>query len=231
MEHGAIQGHPLADQPQDLLSLVADVDVALLLTASRGLRVEGGRQSRKPQRPTEPPPAPQAEEGADRPGMRLVLWRVRHSHAMSDPSSPLHTPSLVLEGYWCRRAAQSWVLGMKTLWVRRKSLRNVSVGQAGMGDRWQVGLQRSSPLDTGTHTAEVPSPNAAMVKVPPMPSPCDCTPYPSQEHRNEDLLPTGPRDQPGTQSGQRQVPSPLPGCADHLMSQTGRCLLSLPVGS
>lgn len=100
-----------------------------------------------------------------------------------------------------------------------------------MGDRWQVGLQRSSPLDTGTRTAGVPSPNAAMVKVPPMPSPCDCTPYPSQEHRNEDLLPTGPTDQAGTQSGQRQVPSPLPGCADHLMSQTGRCLLSLPVGS
>lgn len=135
MEHGAIQGHPLADQPQDLLSLVADVDVALLLTASRRLRVEGGHQSRKAQHPTEPPPAAQAEEGADRPGMRLVLRRVWHSHAMSDPFFPLHTLSLGLEGYWCRRAAQSWVLGMKTLWVRRKSLRNVSVGQAG----WETG--------------------------------------------------------------------------------------------
>lgn len=215
MEHGAIQGHPLADQPQDLLSLVADVEAALLLTASRGLRVEGARQSRKPQHPTEHPPhLRQREEGADRPGMRLVLWRVQHRHAMSHPFSPLHTPSLGLEGYWCRRAAQSWVLGMKTLWVRRKSLRNVSVGQAGVGDRWEVGLHRSSPLDT----VGVPSPKAAMEKVPPVPSPRDSTPYPSQEHRNEGLLPTGPTGQASTQSS--QVPSPLPGGAAHLMSQT-----------
>lgn len=117
------------------------------------------------------------------------------------------------------RAAQSWVLGMKTLWVRRKSLRNVSVGQAGMGDKWEVGLQSSSPLNTGTHTAGVPSPRATMVKVAPMPSPCDCIPDPSQEHRNEDALPAGPMDQSSSQSGQRQVPSPLPGCADRLMSQ------------
>lgn len=68
MEHGAVQGHPLADQPQDLLSLVADVGVALLLTASSGLRVEGGRQSRKPQHPAEPPTTPQAKGGQDSQG-------------------------------------------------------------------------------------------------------------------------------------------------------------------
>ena len=65
MEHGAIQGHPLADQPQDLLSLVADVGVTLLLTASRGLRVEGGYQSRKPQHPAEPLTTPYAKEERD----------------------------------------------------------------------------------------------------------------------------------------------------------------------
>lgn len=52
VEHGAIQGHPLADQPQDLLPLVADVGAALLLTATRRLRMEGGHQSREPQYPT-----------------------------------------------------------------------------------------------------------------------------------------------------------------------------------
>lgn len=50
------------------------------------------------------------------------------------PSCPHTIPSLThiilwVEGYWCRRAVKSWVLGMKTLWVSRKSLRNVSVGQ------------------------------------------------------------------------------------------------------
>lgn len=45
------------------------------------------------------------------------------------PHSTRHPNPLGLEGYWCRRAAQSWAVGMKTLWVRRKSLRNVSVGQ------------------------------------------------------------------------------------------------------
>lgn len=45
-----------------------------------------------------------------------------------------------------------------------------------MGDKWEVGLQSSSPLNTGTHTAGVPSPRATMVKVAPMPSPVTASP-------------------------------------------------------
>ena len=54
-ERRAIQRHPLTDQPQDLLPLVADVGAALLLAAPSGLRMEGGSQSREPQCPTGPP--------------------------------------------------------------------------------------------------------------------------------------------------------------------------------
>lgn len=56
VEHGAVQGHPPADQPQDLLPLVADVGAAFLLaTSSRvcRLHMEGGQQSREPQQATE----------------------------------------------------------------------------------------------------------------------------------------------------------------------------------
>lgn len=51
VEHGTIQGHPLADQPQDLLPPVADVGAALWLTAPGRLcrlRMEGECQSREP---------------------------------------------------------------------------------------------------------------------------------------------------------------------------------------
>lgn len=68
MQHGAIQGHPLADQPQDLLPLVANVGAALLLAASRGLHVKGGHQSREPRQPTRPPTTPQAKERQDAQG-------------------------------------------------------------------------------------------------------------------------------------------------------------------
>ena len=57
-ERRAVQGHPLTDQPQDLLPLVADVGAALLLAAPRGLRMEGGSQSREPQCPAGPPTTP-----------------------------------------------------------------------------------------------------------------------------------------------------------------------------
>lgn len=33
VEHGTIEGHPLADKPQDLLPLVTDVGAVLLLAA------------------------------------------------------------------------------------------------------------------------------------------------------------------------------------------------------
>lgn len=143
-EHGAVQGHPLADQPQDLLPLVADVGAVLLLAASRGLHVEGGHQSREPQRPTGLPTTPWAKEGQDTQGP-LTSWAWHEAGTSEGLTQPcyeqfllpaLHTILVILrlEGYWCRRAAQSWALGMKTLWVRRKSLRNVSVGQ-GCGDR------------------------------------------------------------------------------------------------
>ena len=65
-ERRAVQGHPLTDQPQDLLPLVADVGAALLLAAPRGLRVEGGSQSREPQCPTGPPTTLRNRDRKDR---------------------------------------------------------------------------------------------------------------------------------------------------------------------
>lgn len=67
VEHGTIQGHPLADQPQDLLPLVANVGAVLLLAASRGLRVEGGHQSREHNIQPDCPPH-RKQEGQGCPG-------------------------------------------------------------------------------------------------------------------------------------------------------------------
>lgn len=154
----------------------------LLLTASSRfcwLHVEGGHQSREPQHTTEVT----RHAGPDCSGHQ---GRVTAASLIGIPS-PTHI-TLGLEGYWCRRAAKSWVLGMKTLWVSRKSLRNVSVGQ---GWGWE-GISAQVIARLYVHP-EYTSPKSAQVKEA-VPSPCDSSLHPSEEH----FLPTAGMDQSRT---------------------------------
>lgn len=71
---------------------------------------------------------------------------------------------------------------------------------------WRAGTGEQEGASEGTSTEHrhtqswgAPSPHLIMGLVPAMPGPYDSTPHPSQEHRNEDILPTGQMDQPSTQ--------------------------------